>query len=104
MHRSLQRRAVCKALRARRRAPAAGSSGRDEPGPACAPGGAPMTFCEPLYMASTPQASPKKGMPPSVQTVSMISSVPFAWHRSPRPARFWCVPVLLSPCRRAGRA
>jgi hypothetical protein len=100
MQRSLQRSAVCTAPRARRRAARPDRPGRA--GAGAAPGGAPMTFCEPLYMASTPQASPKKGMPPSVQTVSMISSVPFAWHRSPRPARFWCVPVLLSPCRAGG--
>ena len=35
-----------------------------------------------------------------VLTVSTSSSVPLAWHSSPTPARFWCTPVLDSPCRR----
>lgn len=63
------------------------------------PGGAARHFCEPEYMASTCQASANRGTPPREQTVSTSSRVPCFWQSSPKPARFWCVPVLLSPCR-----
>jgi len=46
-----------------------------------------------------PQASAKNGTPPREHTVSTISRVPFFWHSSPIPSRFWYTPVLLSPCR-----
>jgi len=62
------------------------------------PGGAPNTFCEPLYMQSTPQSSAKKGTPPREHTVSISSRVLCLWQSSPSPARFWWAPVLLSPC------
>ena len=51
-------------------------------------------------MQSTPHSSAKNGTPPKLQTVSINSNVPFSWQRSPRPARFWWTPVLLSPCIR----
>lgn len=47
---------------------------------------------------SMPQASAKKGTPPKEHTVSTMSRVPFFWHSSPTPSRFWYTPVLLSPC------
>ena len=50
-------------------------------------------------MASTAQASANMGTPPREQTVSTSSRVPLALHISPTPARFWWVPVLLSPCK-----
>lgn len=63
------------------------------------PGGAPRTFWDPLYIQSTPQSSAKNGTPPKLHTVSTRSNVPFLWQRSPIPAKFWCTPVLLSPCK-----
>ena len=62
------------------------------------PGGALRHFWEPEYMQSTPHSSAKKGTPPRLHTVSTSSSVPCWWHSSPRPAKLWCTPVLLSPC------
>ena len=50
-------------------------------------------------MASTFQASANMGTPPREHTVSTSRRVPCSLHSWPTPARFWCVPVLLSPCR-----
>lgn len=53
------------------------------------PGGADSAFCDPEYMASTPQSSAKNGTPPNEQTVSARKRVPLALQTSPMPLKLW---------------
>lgn len=41
------------------------------------PGGAPKTFCEPVYIASIPHLSANIGTPPSEATVSTANKQPY---------------------------
>lgn len=50
----------------------------------------------------SPHESANRGTPPKEHTVSTNSRVPLALQSSPRPARLWWVPVLLSPCGGGG--